>query len=55
VPIRAGSKTSATMSDRSDTHWSSTVPSKTKDLSKEALGAYKTARLYVRFIPLNAN
>ncbi|KAL0052970.1 hypothetical protein WJX82_010541 [Trebouxia sp. C0006] len=39
------------MSDRSDTHWSSTVPpKKTKDLSKEALGAYKTARLYSCYV-----
>lgn len=37
------------MSDQSDTHWdSSTVSPKNKDLPKEALGAYKTARLYVR-------
>ena len=38
------------MSERSDTHWSCDVGSKTKDLSKEALGEYKTAKLYVRRI-----
>ena len=36
------------MTERSDKHWSDVVPPKSKDLSKEALGAYKTAKLYVR-------
>ena len=40
--------TGVAMTERSDTHWSDVVPPKSKDLSKEALGAYKTAKLYVR-------
>ena len=33
---------------KTDTHWDDAVPPKSKDVSKEALAAYKTAKLYVR-------
>lgn len=39
---------SAAGSRSSDAHWDTGVPPKSKDVSKEALGAYKTAKLYVR-------
>lgn len=39
---------SAPKSGISDRHWDASVPSKSQDISKEALGAYKTAKLYVR-------
>ena len=39
---------SAPKSGISDRHWDAGMPSKSKDISKEALAAYKTAKLYVR-------
>ena len=39
----------AAKSRSSDARWDTSVPPRSKDVSREALGAYKTAKLYVRF------